>query len=478
MFLLLNYVIGPSIMHISMAFRSTDYLPGGIIILFATLFMIHGNRLWVRCMHEVNYRAHVSTIGYEDVLILTFGLTTDCAAVLYKYIRLFIHIIVIGTNGWLGVHHLAISWRMLTTIFGDNEVFEKLVIPLIIIIPIILFGFIPSWKIVAWICGLSVFMRAIFYIAVFIFTALQPMGQDEETAEDEVLLFSKNDVYYRSTYGLILIISALQTIGLLPVVENNMKNPHHLVGKRWLIGLNDVALVASALLHGACGYLGYSRFMAKKLCYYVFESITPELWLRNVAEIIIALSLIGSVSAPLYLIYEIVLGYLYHYFLDTPLKAAIIVKVIISVAMLFGIFGAYSTTDTMLEALHAYLVGLFCISLPAVLDNVLYWKKRRTIPYLRKPYTLATKYIPVKKNVSRGLYILRLLKNVVVFFAGIIILVVNTLYVSTYEKEGKYSTRCRLADRLFNITKHTTVSPPDPPGAGGQTGDTNTTGTG
>ncbi|KAG8263318.1 proton-coupled amino acid transporter-like protein CG1139 [Homalodisca vitripennis] len=149
---------------------------------------------------------------------------------------------------------------------------------------------------------------------------------------------------------------ALNTIGVLIVLEHNMEKPQHFLGTK---GIFPLGLMIVAALYAVVGFFGYVKYGNAGVRETIFASLPKDEWLSLTAEGIYGICIYGTHPLQCYVALEILWGNYIVKYIKNPEREFIVEYILRTVCVIITFVGAalIPHIDIMIS-----LVGAFCLS--------------------------------------------------------------------------------------------------------------------
>ncbi|KAL0280160.1 UNVERIFIED_CONTAM: hypothetical protein PYX00_001535 [Menopon gallinae] len=382
---LLKASLGTGILAMPDAFKNSGLVVGIFATIFVAFLCTYCAYILVRCAHELYYRTKKTAMSFADVAETAFNAGPRPVQRYAGFARFIVQFGLFLTYfGTCSVYTVIIGKNFAQVI--DHHTGQELDQRLIIggcLIPLILLSWVPNLKKLAPVSMVAnIFMGVglgiTFYYLVW---DLPPIGDVPKVApiENFPIFFS-------------LTIFAMEAIGVVMPLENNMKTPTHFLG---ICGVLNQGMAGVTLIYIFLGFFGYYRYGEE--C--VYGSITLNLPVEDYAaqsvKILIALAVFCTYGLQFYVCLEIAWSGLkercsgnpkfWEYALRTTLvtlsgkspaprpRPPDPANPVLSSAVILAI--AVPTISPFIGLIGAFCFSILGLIVPCVIEVITYWEK-------------------------------------------------------------------------------------------------------
>lgn len=252
---LLKGSLGSGILAMPLAFAHAGLFLGLVCtfaIGFICTYCVH---ILVKCAHELSRRTKVPSLGFAEVAEAAFLAGPPSVQPWSKFAKAMINMfLVIDLLGCCCVYIVFVSKNLKQVVDvytkeqpwiydTDLRVYMAVLLPLLILICLIRnLKYLSPLSMIANIL-VAVSIGITFY---YIFSDLPSIGE-----RDAIASFSTLPAFFGTA------IFALEGIGVVMPLENNMKNPSHFIG---CPGVLNTGMLLVILLYASTGFFGYLKF--------------------------------------------------------------------------------------------------------------------------------------------------------------------------------------------------------------------------
>ncbi|XP_017773645.1 PREDICTED: proton-coupled amino acid transporter-like protein pathetic isoform X2 [Nicrophorus vespilloides] len=386
---LLKASLGTGILAMPAAFMSAGLVVGIFATIIVAIICTHCSYILVVCAHELYKRSGKTVMSFADVaeescrrgpkwskpfayaarqivlqgIFVTYFTTCSCYAVI-----------------------VAKNFEQVASHYMGAEVSLRLIIA-ILLIPLIILSYIPNLKYLA-----PVSMVANVFMAVGLGITFYYLVSDIPPITERRLVspISTFPVFFSIT------IFAIEAIGVVMPLENNMETPQHFVG---ICGVLNQGMSGVTLIYIFLGFLGYLKYGDETLGS-ITLNLEPGDYAAQAVKILIALAVFCTFGLQFYVALDIVWNGIKDY--DTcrkfPTIANYILRtVLVTLSVVIAI--AVPTITPFVSLIGAFCFSILGLLVPVFLEIITFWDK------------------------GFGKYNWKIWKNVVVVIAGIFALV-------------------------------------------------------
>ncbi|XP_018329905.1 proton-coupled amino acid transporter-like protein CG1139 isoform X2 [Agrilus planipennis] len=244
--------LGTGILAMPYAFKNGGLIFGTIGTLVVGFLVTHCVNILVKSSHEICRRSRTPSLGFSETAKTAFeygpqsikqwapfaSVFVDVCVVTTYYFGLSVYVVFIADSIQQLIHHyLKTNWPL-------TYYMLLLLIPLVLICQVRELKYLVPFSFSANVCLVVTFTITLYYVFVDLPEAgdLQMMGS-----------FSQLPLFFST------VIFAIEGIGVVMPVENNMKHPHHFLGCPGVLNIAMFIITSIFTLIGFCGYLKYEK---------------------------------------------------------------------------------------------------------------------------------------------------------------------------------------------------------------------------
>ncbi|XP_065157549.1 proton-coupled amino acid transporter-like protein CG1139 isoform X2 [Atheta coriaria] len=363
LFHLLKGSLGTGILAMPLAFSHSGYIIGLIGTVLIGLICTYCIHLLISAEYELCKRRREPSLTYPATAEAAFlegpAIFQKCASASVHMVNAFLLLYQMGT---CCVYIVFIATNIKNVC---DEYFEDInlrLYMLMFLLPLILINWIKNLKLLAPFSTAANFITFVsFGIIVYYLIDGSPTFEERDAVGDV-----ENWPLFLGT-----VLFALEAIGVIMPLENEMKTPKKFGGGFGVLNIGMSSIVA---LYMGMGFLGYLTYGNK-----VKGSITLDLppgdVLGQVVQVMLALSIFITYALQCYVAIDITWNeYLSHRFLKNSKKSFIeyVVRTLI-VLITFSLAAAYPKLDLFISLIGALCLAALGIAIPALIDMCTYW---------------------------------------------------------------------------------------------------------
>jgi len=357
---LLKASLGTGILAMPMAFKNAGLLFGLVSTFFIGLVCTYCIHLWVKCAQILCIRRRLPSMGFSDIAEFAF-LTGPMP--LRKYasfagflINLAILIEMLGVC-CAYVVFVSRSIKQVAEHYWDHD-WSIQIYMLFLIPPLILMNLLRSLK---YLTPFSMISNFLFILGVgisyyYIFDNLPPVSERPYFATWEQL-----PIFFGTT------IFALEGVGVVMPLENNMKTPEHFIGCPGVLNTGMVLIVTLYAMTGFFGYLKYGDMTEAS----VTLNLPVDQLLGQLLKMMVALGIFLTYSLLFYAAVDILWPKFRDHF-TRPLAAEYVFRVIL-VLFTVAVAAVFPNLGPLLSLIGALSLSMVGLIFPAVVETLVYW---------------------------------------------------------------------------------------------------------
>lgn len=360
---LLKGSLGTGILAMPLAFKNAGLSFGMVatfIIGFICTYCVH---ILVKCAHELCHRTRVPALGFAEVAEAAFlagpKKLQKFSGIAKGTINLFL---VVDLLGCCCVYVVFVAENVKQVVdFNSAHNFDVRIYMALLLLPCILLSWVRNLKHLAPFSMLANLLIATgmaisFY---YIFTDLPaPSERPQFSTVHQLPLFFGTAIF------------ALEGIGVVMPLENNMKTPTHFVG---CPGVLNIGMFIVVTLYSGFGFFGYLKYGEETLGSVTLNLPTEDILAQSV-KVMIAIAIFLTYGLQFYVPMEIIWKGLQPHFTKRPLIAEYAVRTFLVVATI-GIAAAIPNLGPFISLVGAVCLSTLGIMFPAIIEVVTFWEK-------------------------------------------------------------------------------------------------------
>lgn len=357
----LKAAVGTGILGMPLAFKNSGLSLGLIFTILVAIICTHCAYILVKCAHIMYKRLRVTEMTFPGVGEAIFANGPEWGRKYSTVARFFIVIGLFSTYfGSLSVYTVIIAQNFQQVIeIHTGSSYNVRIYIAAFFIPLVLLTWIPNLKALS---PVSLVANGMMLVSIGITFYYLIDGIKSPLDMPQTARFTEWPMFFSIT------IFAMEAIGVVLPLENNMTTPKHLLG---ICGILDQAMTAVTIIYALLGYLGYLKYGDE-----VLGSITLNLPTKDYAaqavKILVALAVFCTFGLQYYVCLEIVWGAIKDRFKSKKLFYEYIVRTIITFcAVLLAVI--VPTIGPFMGLIGALCFGFLGLVFPVILETVLYY---------------------------------------------------------------------------------------------------------
>ncbi|XP_016941806.4 glutamate transporter polyphemus [Drosophila suzukii] len=360
---LLKSVVGTGVLSLPLAFYFAGIINGIVLLILASIMLIHGIQMLIICMVECSRRMQIGYATFPQAMEYSFGQGPKCFRYCSKAGGYFCDGFLAASQFGVCVVYIvfvSVNFKQLIDFYwgvADIRIYVT-VIGLLSIAPFLIrsLKYLIPFNIVATILIYSGFLMMMYYL----FVGLPPISERNIVFGpiEKLPLF----------FGIALF--SITSVGVMLAVESQMAKPQHYLG--WF-GVLDWAIVIVLISYIFFGIMGYWRY-GDQIADSVSLNIPTNEVLAQVSKAFIAMAIFLSYPLAGYVVIDIIMN---HYWNKSgELKHAVLKESILRVAMvlLTTITGILAPNlGPLLSLVGALTISLLNLVFPALIEICLYY---------------------------------------------------------------------------------------------------------
>ena len=404
-----------------LAFKHSGLAMGIFYTVIVAIICTHCAYILVKCAHALYYRTRTSAMSFAEIGEVSCKEGPQWARKYAKFVKATVLGSLFATYfGTCSVYTVIIAENFQAVIQQYTAPVEVRVYIAALLVPLILLGFVPNLKYLAPVSmvangfmgiGLGI---TIYYLSI----NLRPMEE----------LALSGPVAGIPPF-LCIVIFAMEAIGVVMPLENNMKTPKNFLGLGGVLNQGMAGVTMIYILVGFLGYMAYGEKTAAVITLNLPEHEIPA----QVVKIFIGLAVFCTYGLQWFVCLEIIWDALKERFQKKAVLAEYIVRVILVAATVL-LAVAVPTIGPFIGLIGALCFSILGLILPCFIECVTFWED----------------------GLGPGKW--RLWKNIIISIFGAVVLVFGTID----SVEGIMNVYLpKVAANVSEIVNTTTVAPQD-----------------
>ncbi|XP_026816116.1 LOW QUALITY PROTEIN: proton-coupled amino acid transporter-like protein pathetic [Rhopalosiphum maidis] len=358
---LLKASLGTGILAMPLAFQCSGLITGVFATVFVSFVCTYCSYSLVKCAHTLYRRTRVSSMSYADVAEVAFAngpkWSRNFSSVTRQYVLWLLFITYFGTCSVYTVI-IASNFDQLFTYHMGYELNLRSFIAMLLI-PLILLSYVPNLKYLAPVSMVANLLMATGLGITFYYTLCDVPNISERPAMGS---FETFPTFFCLT------VFAMEAIGVVMPLENNMKTPRNFLG---VFGVLNVGMGGVTIVYILLGFFGYLKYgEATK------SSITLNLPIEDVAaqvaKICISLAVFCTYGLQFFVCLEIVWTKIQENFEKATIFHNYVLRtVLVTLSVVIAV--AVPTIGPFIGLIGAFCFSLLGIVVPVIIEFATYW---------------------------------------------------------------------------------------------------------
>ncbi|XP_034255631.1 proton-coupled amino acid transporter-like protein pathetic isoform X2 [Thrips palmi] len=385
---LLKASLGSGILSMPLAFKYSGLALGIVYTVIVAIICTHCAYILVKCAHALYHKTRTSAMSFADIGEISCREGPEWVRKYGKAVRATILISLFATYfGTCSVYTVIIAGNFKAVVDSYATPVELRVYIAALLIPLVLLGFVPNLKYLA-----PVSMVANGFMGVGLGITLYYLSINLKPMDQLVLAGTPVDI----PPFLCIVIFAMEAIGVVMPLENNMKTPKNFLG---LGGVLNQGMAGVTMIYILLGFLGYMAFGEETAD--VITLNLPNEIPAQVVKVLIGLAVFCTYGLQWFVCLEIVWDGLKERYQKKAVLAEYIVRVILVVTSVVLAI-AVPTIGPFIGLIGALCFSILGIILPCFIECITFWET----------------------GLGPGKW--RLWKNIIVSIFGVFVLIMGT----------------------------------------------------
>ncbi|XP_066590961.1 proton-coupled amino acid transporter-like protein pathetic isoform X2 [Prorops nasuta] len=347
------------------AFKNAGLLVGIFATILVAFVCTHCAYILVKCAHVLYYKTRRTEMSFADVAETAFALGPKWGRKFSKPSRYLIQISLFATYfGTCSVYAVivAANFQQIIDHYRGPELphTDIRLITAILLVPLILLCWIPNLKYLAPVSMVAnIFMGVglgiTFYYLVWDLPAISSVPL--------VAPIANFPIFFSIT------IFAMEAIGVVLPLENNMKTPQNFIG---ICGVLNKGMSGVTLIYIFLGFMGYLKYKDE-----TSDSITLNLPIEEIpaqaVKILIALAVYCTFGLQFYVCLDIAWSGLKDRFQKKPVLANYVLRTVMVIASVILAI-AVPTIQPFIGLIGAFCFSILGLLVPVFIETVTYWE--------------------------------------------------------------------------------------------------------
>ncbi|KAJ2950819.1 hypothetical protein O0L34_g9090 [Tuta absoluta] len=361
---LLKACLGSGILAMPSAFKNSGLLVGSIGTLLAGFICTHTVAMVVRTSQQVCVDAKKPSMGYAETCGAAFThgpkslrkwgnvvrIVVDCSMTLTYFSVLSVYVVFIGS-----------SFKEVLDVYYPNYILSTSTYCALTYLPLVIVTQVRNLKhLVPFSALANILIVAVFAITMFfVFRDLPPISERKMVAS-----VSSWPLFFST------VIFAMEGIGVVMPIENEMKNPQRFLG---CPGVLNVAMVIVISLYAVFGFFGYLQY-GEDVKGSITLNLPQDYIVAQSAKLIMAIVIFLSYALQAYVPMEMITRMLD----KRPTKYNNVLQIAIRIAMTtitVAIAAAFPNLELVISLAGAIFFSTLGLLLPAIIDTVYNWDR-------------------------------------------------------------------------------------------------------
>ncbi|XP_065213445.1 proton-coupled amino acid transporter-like protein pathetic isoform X2 [Planococcus citri] len=362
---LLKASLGSGILSMPYAFKCAGLSMGLLATVLTAFICTYCSYILVKCAHSLYFRVKIHTMSYADVAEVAFANGPAAVRPYSKFSRVMVMIaLFVSYFGAVSCYTVIAGENFQEVIEHYTKVNINIRYYIASVLPILLpLAFIPNLKALV---PFSFAANVLIVLGLGITVYFLIFGTAQEVA-----IRYLPEKWADLSFTFSITVFAMEAIGLMMPLENNMKNPTHFTG---ICGVLNRGMTVVSLIYIIIGVIGYLKFGDR-----VAANITKNLPIEHIVAQVAKVSIGVSVLLSYVLQFFVCLEILWNLIKDYCAKSERLYNSLCRIGLVF--FSVLLAVAIPTIGPFASLIGALCFSFlgiifPVFIDVVTYWEKQ------------------------------------------------------------------------------------------------------
>ncbi|XP_026472242.1 proton-coupled amino acid transporter-like protein pathetic isoform X2 [Ctenocephalides felis] len=360
---LLKASLGTGILAMPFAFMNCGLVLGIFFTILVAFICTHCSYVLVKCAHTLYRRTRVSAMGFAEVAEVAFQKGPEPTRKYgYGFRLLILNCLFLTYFGTCSVYSVIVAKNFQQVIeHHTGNVQDDRIYIAVLLLPLILLCWVPNLKYLAPISMLANVFMGLGLGITFYYLVMETSEISDRKLVAEAHLWPQ---FFSIS------IFAMEAIGVVMPLENQMKTPQNFVG---LCGVLNQGMSGVTLIYILLGFMGYVAYGDSTLGAITLNLPTDEILAQSV-KILIALAVYCTFGLQFYVCLEIVWNAIKDNFTKRPLLVNYILRtVLVTLAVVVAV--AVPTIGPFIGLIGAFCFSILGLLVPVMIETVTYWEE-------------------------------------------------------------------------------------------------------
>lgn len=386
---LLKSCLGTGILAMPFAFKNAGLVVGIFATLIESLICTHCAYILVVCAHELYKRSGRTSMTFADVAEEACKRGPPWSRKYSGLARMMVDIGIFVTYfGTCSAYTVIVAKnfdKVLTEYYGEYNIRYYI---LALLIPLIILCYVPNLK---YLTPISMFANVLMAVGLGITCYYLVIGLPSVSERKLAVDVAQFPTFFSIT------IFALEAIGVVMPLENNMERPQKFIGIAGVLNQGMAGVTISYILIGFLGYLKFGDDTKDN----VTLNLPADAYSAQAVQILIALAIFCTFGLQFFICLEIAWNAIKNHCKKRPLLANYVLRTIM-VIVAVAIAIAVPTIAPFISLIGAFCFSILGLLIPVFIEVITFWEK------------------------GFGPYNWRIVKNVIVVVTGVLALIFGT----------------------------------------------------
>ncbi|CAH1709918.1 proton-coupled amino acid transporter-like protein pathetic isoform X1 [Aphis gossypii] len=389
---LLKASLGTGILAMPQAFQCSGLITGIFATVFVSFVCTFCSYSLVKCAHTLYRRTKVSSMGYADVAEVAFANGPEWSRKFSSFTR------------------QSVLWLLFVTYFGTCSVYTVIIASnfeqlfqhhmgfalnlryfiAMLLIPLILLSYVPNLKYLAPVSMVANLLMSVGLGITFYYTLYDLPSISERPA---VGTFATFPTFFCLT------VFAMEAIGVVMPLENNMKTPRSFLG---VFGVLNVGMGGVTIVYILLGFLGYLKYGEATESSITLNLPTEDI-AAQVAKVCISLAVFCTYGLQFFVCLEIAWTKIQDNFEKATIYHNYVLRtVMVTLSVLIAV--AVPTIGPFIGLIGAFCFSLLGIIVPVIIEFATYWDKVTVWMTIRNAVLIAVGFLALVFGTSNSVF--------------------------------------------------------------------------
>lgn len=359
---LLKAALGSGILTMPLAFLYTGLVTGIFMTIITAVICTHCAYVLVQCAQTLYYRHRITKMGFSETVVVALREGPEWGRKYSTVSKYIVEINLFVTYFGTGAVYMVIVVENIKGVIEEHVgggAYDVRICLMVTLIPVILFSWVPNLKYLA-----PFSMMANLFMLVGLGITMYYLSTDLPPISERNLHSS----IFGIPHAVAIVIFAMEAIGVVMPLENQMKTPKSFVG---VFGVLNRGMAGVTIFYLVLGFLGYWKYGTGTLGAISLNLPNKDI-LAQAVKVLIGLAVFFTFGLQFYVCIDIGWSMIKDKFTKRPTLVNYVMRTVLATLCVL-VAVAVPTIGPFVGLIGAFCFSILGLLVPVLIQTVVFW---------------------------------------------------------------------------------------------------------